>query len=316
MPAGERALDEQTGTKLEHMRARISRLFLRPEPPLARRRAGRGGRRGRGHHRADLPAARDRAGGVERRRVPAGRAAGRHAVGPAARAAHQRAERRGVQLLPPAADREVHDRGERALGRADRVPRGGGGGERGGRGGALPGRSRPSCDDARRTSRPSSRACCSAGRACDDALPAASDRLATALGLDVARITLDAAHGDAQRGLVRADPRRPADRNARRRRARAAGDPRRACASGSCPRSRPCSARRWSAIACKSEVVETRALRRSDELKTALLQTVSHDLRTPLTAIMTAGAALAEGEISRDRPEGARAARSSRRPSD
>ena len=49
----------------------------------------------------------------------------------------------------------------------------------------------------------------------------------------------------------------------------------------------------------QSEVVETRALRRSDELKTALLQTISHDLRTPLTAIMTAGAALAEGEVSR-----------------
>ena len=46
-------------------------------------------------------------------------------------------------------------------------------------------------------------------------------------------------------------------------------------------------------------MVETRALRRSDELKTALLRTVSHDLRTPLTAIMTAGAALVEGEISR-----------------
>ena len=49
----------------------------------------------------------------------------------------------------------------------------------------------------------------------------------------------------------------------------------------------------------QSEVVETRALRRSDELKTALLQTISHDLRTPLTAIMTAGTALAEGEVSR-----------------
>jgi two-component system sensor histidine kinase KdpD len=46
-------------------------------------------------------------------------------------------------------------------------------------------------------------------------------------------------------------------------------------------------------------VVETRALRRSDELKTALLRTVSHDLRTPLTAILTAGSALAAGEISR-----------------
>ena len=35
----------------------------------------------------------------------------------------------------------------------------------------------------------------------------------------------------------------------------------------------------------QAEVVETRALRRSDELKTALLRTISHDLRTPLTAI-------------------------------
>jgi two-component system sensor histidine kinase KdpD len=34
--------------------------------------------------------------------------------------------------------------------------------------------------------------------------------------------------------------------------------------------------------------VETKALRRSDELKTALLRTVSHDLRSPLTAIATA----------------------------
>jgi two-component system sensor histidine kinase KdpD len=40
------------------------------------------------------------------------------------------------------------------------------------------------------------------------------------------------------------------------------------------------------------EVVETAALRRNDEMKTALLRSVSHDLRTPLTAIMTAAAAL------------------------
>jgi len=58
----------------------------------------------------------------------------------------------------------------------------------------------------------------------------------------------------------------------------------------------------------QAEVVEARALRRSDELKTALLQTVSHDLRTPLTAIMTAGSALAAGELSRaDREELGRA---------
>ena len=41
------------------------------------------------------------------------------------------------------------------------------------------------------------------------------------------------------------------------------------------------------------DVVETRALRRSDVLKTALLRAVSHDLRTPLTAIITAAEPLA-----------------------
>ena len=34
--------------------------------------------------------------------------------------------------------------------------------------------------------------------------------------------------------------------------------------------------------------VETAALRRSDVVKTALLRAVSHDLRSPLTAILTA----------------------------
>ncbi len=40
------------------------------------------------------------------------------------------------------------------------------------------------------------------------------------------------------------------------------------------------------------EVVETDALRRSDEIKTAVLRSVSHDLRSPLTAIVAAGEAL------------------------
>jgi two-component system, OmpR family, sensor histidine kinase KdpD len=42
----------------------------------------------------------------------------------------------------------------------------------------------------------------------------------------------------------------------------------------------------------QAEVVETAALRRSDELKTAVLRSVSHDLRTPLTAILMAITAL------------------------
>jgi two-component system, OmpR family, sensor histidine kinase KdpD len=41
------------------------------------------------------------------------------------------------------------------------------------------------------------------------------------------------------------------------------------------------------------EAVEAEALRRSDAMKTAILRTVSHDLRTPLMAIVTAAGALA-----------------------
>jgi two-component system sensor histidine kinase KdpD len=44
--------------------------------------------------------------------------------------------------------------------------------------------------------------------------------------------------------------------------------------------------------AVQAEAVETAALRRSDDVKTALLRAVSHDLRTPLTAILAAGHAL------------------------
>jgi two-component system sensor histidine kinase KdpD len=42
----------------------------------------------------------------------------------------------------------------------------------------------------------------------------------------------------------------------------------------------------------EAEAIEAEALRRSDELKTALLRAVSHDLRTPLTSVIAAGAAL------------------------
>jgi two-component system sensor histidine kinase KdpD len=42
----------------------------------------------------------------------------------------------------------------------------------------------------------------------------------------------------------------------------------------------------------RAEAIEAEALRRSDELKTALLRAVSHDLRTPLTSIIAAGTAL------------------------
>ncbi len=49
-----------------------------------------------------------------------------------------------------------------------------------------------------------------------------------------------------------------------------------------------------------AEVVETQALRRSDVIKTALLRAVSHDLRTPLTAIITAGHAVRSPGLAGD----------------
>jgi two-component system, OmpR family, sensor histidine kinase KdpD len=56
--------------------------------------------------------------------------------------------------------------------------------------------------------------------------------------------------------------------------------------------------------AMQAERVETAALRRSDDIKTALLRAVSHDLRTPLTAVVAAGHALgADSLTSQERSE-------------
>jgi two-component system, OmpR family, sensor histidine kinase KdpD len=57
-----------------------------------------------------------------------------------------------------------------------------------------------------------------------------------------------------------------------------------------------------------AEAVQTAALRRSDEVKTALLRSVSHDLRTPITAIVAAGHALGSPSLDEtDRDELAQA---------
>lgn len=55
--------------------------------------------------------------------------------------------------------------------------------------------------------------------------------------------------------------------------------------------------------ALQAEVVETEALRQSDSAKTALLRAVSHDLRTPLTTIVTASAAVGSPSLSDEERE-------------
>jgi K+-sensing histidine kinase KdpD len=51
------------------------------------------------------------------------------------------------------------------------------------------------------------------------------------------------------------------------------------------------------AAALAGEVLEAEALRRSDAIKTAVLHAVSHDLRSPLTAIVAASSVLANPEL-------------------
>ena len=60
--------------------------------------------------------------------------------------------------------------------------------------------------------------------------------------------------------------------------------------------------------ALEAEALEAEALRRSDVVKTALLRAVSHDLRSPLTAIVASADALASDELqlARRRPRRAR----------
>ena len=48
----------------------------------------------------------------------------------------------------------------------------------------------------------------------------------------------------------------------------------------------------------RNEALEAEALRRSDALKTALLRTVSHDLRSPLMTILTSASALSRDDLA------------------
>jgi two-component system, OmpR family, sensor histidine kinase KdpD len=50
----------------------------------------------------------------------------------------------------------------------------------------------------------------------------------------------------------------------------------------------------------EAQVIETKALRRSNVMKTTLLRTISHDLRSPLTAITTAAGGLSSPTLGDD----------------
>lgn len=124
-----------------------------------------------------------------------------------------------------------------------------------------------------------------------DALPLASARLAEHLGLPGAEIVLgDSAEDDGRASLA-------LDVGRGRRAtllvpAAAPGRPRARLRDHVVPSLAALLSAALDRDALQAEVVETVALRRSDVIKTALLRAVSHDLRTPLTAIIAAGDAV------------------------
>jgi two-component system sensor histidine kinase KdpD len=144
------------------------------------------------------------------------------------------------------------------------------------------------------------------GEDLDAVLPAASQRLARALKVPSAAIELRPVDGDDRRVAfaLREDARQigtlllPADlpEAALRRAQERVVPPLEALLAAALERDE-----------LLGDVVETRALRRSDVIKTALLRAVSHDLRTPITAIVTAAEPLAGADLpAEDRRELAR----------
>jgi two-component system sensor histidine kinase KdpD len=134
------------------------------------------------------------------------------------------------------------------------------------------------------------------GRLGED-LPTAAARLSQALGLSSAAIELEAVAGDERRIAfpLREGPRRlgtllvPSDASEAvlRRLQERIVPSLEGLLSASLERE-----------ALLTDVVETAALRRADVVKTALLRAVSHDLRSPLTAISMAGEALGSASIA------------------
>jgi len=129
------------------------------------------------------------------------------------------------------------------------------------------------------------------GSRLDAALAATAQRLAAAIGVNSAAIELGVAAGDARR-VAFALRDRDATIGTLLLPATLSAAERERVLTRIVPTLQSILAASLHRAELQAEVVETALLRRSDETKTAVLRSVSHDLRTPLTAILTAAAAL------------------------
>ena len=132
-----------------------------------------------------------------------------------------------------------------------------------------------------------------------ETLPLAAERIAAALELESAALVLEAVAGDECRAAVplRADGRRLGTLVVPAAAATVAGE-------RVAPALEAVLGAALEREALVYERVETSALRRSDEIKTAVLRSVSHDLRSPLTAILAASEAIGSPALEpRERAE-------------
>lgn len=135
------------------------------------------------------------------------------------------------------------------------------------------------------------------------ALPDAAVQLATAVGVPSATLVLHAAQGDAHHAAFALDmgaERRPATLLLPEPLTPAA---RERISARLIPGLEAVLRAALDRELLEREVIETRALRRSDEMKTAILRAVSHDLRSPLTSIITSADALASPAVLDDERE-------------
>jgi two-component system sensor histidine kinase KdpD len=136
------------------------------------------------------------------------------------------------------------------------------------------------------------------GSETDSALASAARRVALALGIASVSIELGAVEGDRRRQalpLSGADGRQIATVVVPR---RVSAETEQRLHASVVPALGALVAIALRRDALQAEAVETEALRRSDDVKTALLRTVSHDLRTPVTAIVAAGHALGSDSLT------------------